>query len=780
MSEKDESGSNISELEERIKYAEGINRLTLDALDQAAQLGDFQTSINKLHSHSLILEETRSRILTLIPFEATAFYLVDENTSEFYLENCVPGEYTPLLQSEVEKCIENGTFAWAMREQRPLFLSTGDESKKILLHVMTTTSRTRGMFLGVLAHGEMDVPLVSLSMLSIILRYSANALESFALYSMIKNMNENLEQMVEKRTRKLQYLLNFEDLVSRILTNFIDKPPEETCCTILDGLRSVAQFTGAGKYFISFFEEDEEMSDCVKNLVNSCAVSTPKEFSIVSSTEYNYFLKHIRGKRSLYIPDISKLPDSAAKEKTFLQSGNVDSAVVVPMISGKSPAGFFGFGLKKTGTGWYDEINELLIIVGEIFINALNRTRTEMALKSSREQLRQAQKMEALGQLAGGVAHDFNNILTSIIIASEVSLAFPGLQDKIVKKFREILGSAERGANLTRQLLAISRKQLIKPRLLDVGNITFELNKMLTRLISEDIEILLEPGGDLPPIKADPGQVEQVLINLTVNARDAISDNPLPGAEKKIHISVSHVELGDNEVIQNIIPRRGGYIRIRVADTGMGIENEILNRVFEPFFTTKNEGKGTGLGLATVYGIVKQNDGGITVESEAGKGTTFNVFWPTVETAATEIEKPAAVKFLSGGDETILLVEDDESVRMAMEEYLLAVGYTVLTAPNGKAAIELAELYEQDGGGTVQLVLTDVMMPEMNGRELADALRNRLPGIKIIFTTGYSDDPLSITESLPPDSRFIQKPYSVKELSKLIRELLDPAARGPS
>jgi len=281
MSEEQKNGSNISELEERIKYVEGINRLTLDALDQAARLGDFQTSIDKLHSHSLILEETRSRVLTLISFEAVAFYLVDENTSEFQPEYCKPGDYAPLLQSEVDKFIDNGTFAWAMREQRPLFLSTVDESKKILLHVMTTSSRTRGMFVGLLAHGEIDVPLVSLSMLSIILRYSANALESFALYSMIKNINENLEQMVEKRTGKLQFQLNFENLVSRILASFIDTPPEETCRTIQNGLRSVAQFTDAGNYFISFFEEDEEMSDCVKGLVYSRAVPPPERFFYV-------------------------------------------------------------------------------------------------------------------------------------------------------------------------------------------------------------------------------------------------------------------------------------------------------------------------------------------------------------------------------------------------------------------------------------------------------------------------------------------------------------------
>ena len=582
-----------------------------------------------------------------------------------------------------------------------------------------------------------------------------------------------LEQMVADRTQTLQYQLKFENLISSVLTTFINIPPADIHSVIQDALASIADFAGAENYFISYFEECEEPDDCETCTVYSGDTSSTGKFSVIKNVEFHHLFKHTADKEWLYIPDISQLPGASPKEKKFFQVNGIKSVIIVPMVSESSHAGFFGFGFKGTKGSKARDIGALLIIVRKVFISALNRVKTEVALQRSREQLRHAQKMEALGQLAGGVAHDFNNILTSIIIASEVSLSTPGLHDSISEKFQEILKSAERGSNLTRQLLAISRKQVIKPRLLDVGNIIFELNRMLSRLIRRDIEILLEPGRDLPPIKADPGQVEQVLINLAVNARDAICDNPVAGAEKKIHISISKIELGDNEVSQNIIPRPGNYIRIQVSDTGMGMEKEILNRVFEPFFTTKNEGKGTGLGLATVYGIVKQNEGGITVESEPGKGTVFNVFWPTVETAASEMEKPAAAKFQMGGDETILLVEDDDTVRMAMEEYLLAVGYTVLTAPNGKVAMEIVEQLEQDGGRRVQLLLTDVMMPVMNGRELADVIKKRLPGIKIIFTTGYSDDPLSITESLQPDSRFIQKPYSVKELSKLIRELLD-------
>jgi signal transduction histidine kinase/ActR/RegA family two-component response regulator len=769
MRKDQKSGSKKSQLEARIQYLEGINQLTLDALDQAARLGDFQTSINKLHSPSLILEETRSRIRSLIPFEADAFYMVDESNSEFYLEECAPEEYRSTFLEEIENFIENGTFAWAMRDERPIFVAASDGKKKILLHIMTTSSRVRGMFAGILTHGEMDVPLVSLSLMSIILRYSANALESFELYSMIRGINKNLEQTVKDRTKELQYQLDFEHLVAGIMPTFVNITPEGTCHAVKDSLHLISKFIGADKNFIAIFEENEDLLGCLLDAGCSDKVMAPTAFSIRDSAEYPYILEHTRKEEALFIPALSALPDSANKEKEFLRSLKLKSAVMVPMLSGTTPLGFFGFGFKKAEPGWSLEIGKLLIIVGEIFVSALKRMKTEIALQNSREQLRQAQKMEALGRLAGGVAHDFNNILTAITIAAEVSLQYPGIQDKVVHKFHEILRSSERATNLTRQLLAVSRRQMIKPRLLDVSMVTWELSKMLSRLIPEDIEIIIEPGENLPPIKADPGQIEQILINLAVNARDAIDDNPTIQAEKTITINISKTLLGHVETAQNIVPKPGVYIQIRVSDTGIGMDEETCGKIFEPFFTTKKEEKGTGLGLATVYGIVKQNNGGITVESEPGKGTAFNIFWPEAETPhVAEMEAPLP-NHETGGEETILLVEDDADIRKKVLELLLAKGYNVLEAANGQAALEKAKEHK----GPVHLLVTDVTMPVMDGNELADRLRKIMPNIKIIFTSGYTDDPLSITESLPANSLFIQKPYSVKNITKLIRELLD-------
>lgn len=769
MNKERKSRSNKSQLEARIHYLEGINQLTLDALDQAARLGDFQTSINKLHSPAKILEETRSRIRSLIPFEADAFYMVNESNSEFYLEECKPETYRDTFLEEIEIFIENGTFAWAMREERPIIISTSDGKKKILLHIMTTSSRMRGMFAGVLTHGELDVPLISLSMMSIILRYSANALESFQLYSMIRGINKNLEQTVKDRTRELQYQLEFEHLVAGILPTFVNITPEGTCCAVKDSLSHISQFIGADKNFFAIFEENEDLLSCFLDAGCSPSALSPTEFSILDRSEYPYISKNIRIQDSLFIPDVAALPASAGREKEFFRSLGMNSALVVPMLLGTSPMGFFGFGFKKNNPPWSMDTGRLLVIVGEIFVSAIKRMKTEIALQSSREQLRHAQKMEALGRLAGGVAHDFNNILTAITIAAEVSMHYPGIQEKVHQKFKEILKSAERATNLTRQLLAVSRRQMIKPRLLDVSLVTWELSKMLSRLIPEDIDIIIEPGEKLPHIKADSGQIEQILINLAVNARDAIEDNPTPNVEKTITINISKTVLGEREVEQNIVPKKGIYILIRVSDTGVGMDQETRRKIFEPFFTTKKEEKGTGLGLATVYGIVKQNNGGITVESETGKGTHFNVFWPIAEVSeVSEVEVPQP-NHNRGGEETILLVEDDADIRKKVLELLKTRGYTLLEAANGQAALEMVREYKE----SVHLLITDVMMPILDGRELADALRKIIPDIKIIFTSGYNDDPLSITESLPPNALFIQKPYSVKNITSLIRQLLD-------
>jgi CheY-like chemotaxis protein len=306
---------------------------------------------------------------------------------------------------------------------------------------------------------------------------------------------------------------------------------------------------------------------------------------------------------------------------------------------------------------------------------------------------------------------------------------------------------------------------------LDINEVALDIEKMLSRLIPKDIKIILELGNNLPPIKADPGQIDQILMNLAVNSQDALREHPNPSIDKKLIINISYVQLGNNdrEVRQKIVNEKGDYIRISFSDNGAGMDEDTCQRVFEPFFTTKEEGKGTGLGLSTVYGIVQQNNGGITVESTPGKGTAFYIYWPCIQTSDGTGQKSTINVKAASGIETILLVEDDPTIKNTMENLLTSLGYKVLTADNGKIALKKAKKYP----GSLDLLLTDIIMPAMDGVKLAAVLREQRPSIKMIFTTGCINSPHPFLQSLPPRSRFIQKPYSINSIAAVIRELLD-------
>ncbi|MBI1882080.1 MAG: PAS domain S-box protein, partial [Chloroflexi bacterium] len=380
-------------------------------------------------------------------------------------------------------------------------------------------------------------------------------------------------------------------------------------------------------------------------------------------------------------------------------------------------------------------------------------------------QYHQSQKMEAIGQLAGGIAHDFNNLVTVINGYSELVLhRYLGQSDPSRKFLEEIKKAGERAASLTGQLLAFSRKQVLQPKILDLNRVVVEVNKMLQRLIGENIEVttLLVPG--LAPIKADPNQLEQVLINLAVNARDAM---PSGG---KLTIETANVTLDLAYARQHAEVTPGEYVMLTVSDTGVGMTEAIKARIFEPFFTTKEQGKGTGLGLATCFGIVKQSGGSIEVYSELGRGTTFKVYLPCIEEAISCSTKPVEADKLPYGTETILLVEDGVSVRTLAANVLREQGYTVLEAANGEEALYLIQGQPET---ELHLVLTDVVMPQMGGRELADQLKTVRPDIKVLFTSGYPDDAIVHHGVLEPGIAFLEKPFTLAALARKVREVLD-------
>jgi two-component system, cell cycle sensor histidine kinase and response regulator CckA len=378
-------------------------------------------------------------------------------------------------------------------------------------------------------------------------------------------------------------------------------------------------------------------------------------------------------------------------------------------------------------------------------------------------QFLQAQKMEAVGQLAGGVAHDFNNLLTIITGYSDLVLAGLDHRDDTRAMIEEIHKAGERAASLTRQLLAFSRKQVLQPRVLDLNDLVADVQKMLGRLIGEDIQLFTTLSPSLGPVKADPGQIEQILVNLAVNARDA-----MPGGGKLV-VETSDVKVDAASTRDRPELRPGRYAVLRFTDTGCGMDKATLDRIFEPFFTTKSQGQGTGLGLATVYGIVKQSGGYIYAHSEIGKGSKFETYLPVVEEDARFTEAPRRRGPAPGGIETVLLVEDEQGVRELACQVLQMNGYKVLEAQNGRDALQVAE----NNGGKVDLLLTDVVMPHLGGRGLAEQVATINPGVKVLYMSGYTDDAVIRTGVFESENEFLQKPFTTAALLDKVREVLD-------
>ncbi len=391
------------------------------------------------------------------------------------------------------------------------------------------------------------------------------------------------------------------------------------------------------------------------------------------------------------------------------------------------------------------------------------RKRAEEALRQSEEQLRQSQKLEAVGQLAGGIAHDFNNLLTIISGYSDLALRNLDKDNPIRTNIEEIRRAGQRAATLTRQLLAFSRKQVLQPKVLRLNRIVADVEKMLRRLIGEDIDLLtlLEPS--LGQIKADPGQIEQVIVNLVVNARDAM---PQGG---KLTVETANVYLDNNYARKHVAILPGHYVMLAVSDTGCGMSPETSARAFEPFFTTKDAGKGTGLGLSTVYGIVKQSGGNVWAYSEEGRGSTFKIYLPRVdEVVSGELDRDFPNE-LPQGRETILLAEDEDQVRRMTRKILEMNGYRVIEAGNGEEALLVYEEHK----GRFDLVLTDAVMPLMSGRELAESLKFLDPNVKLLFMSGYTDDAIVRHGLLDDELAFLQKPFTPDALMRKVREVLD-------
>ncbi len=392
------------------------------------------------------------------------------------------------------------------------------------------------------------------------------------------------------------------------------------------------------------------------------------------------------------------------------------------------------------------------------------RTDALELLHDTEKQLIQSQKLEAVGRLAGGISHDFNNLLTVILGYSDIMKRSLQAGDPLRRNVDEIIKASERAASLTRQLLAFSRKQVMQPRVFDLETVVGDLEKMLRRMIGEDIELRVTTEVDLGNIKADPVQLEQVIMNLVINARDAM---PKGG---KLSIEMSNVYLDESYSQDHVSVVPGDYVMLAISDTGCGMDEETRQRIFEPFFTTKEQGKGTGLGLSTVYGIVKQSGGNIWVYSEEGHGTTFKIYFPRVTAQAEEYKRASNGLKMPEGSETILLVEDAELVRTLARQVLETAGYRVLEAANADAAIRLCDSIN---GDRIDLLLTDVVMPGMSGNDMSRILLVKHPGMPVLYMSGYTDEAIVQHGVLEPGINFLQKPFTPAALATKVREVLD-------
>ncbi len=446
-----------------------------------------------------------------------------------------------------------------------------------------------------------------------------------------------------------------------------------------------------------------------------------------------------------------------------LRQQGIASLLLVPLVIEGEVVGSLGLASLEPRRFSTEEIN-LTWSVADQLAGVLARVWLEEKRRQLEEQYYQAQKMEAIGRLTAGVAHDFNNLLTAINGFAELIQAQLRPDDPVQEMVAAVLRSGQRAASLVRQLLAFSRKQIIQPQVLNLNTIVAELDKMLQRIIGEDIHLKTVLASDLWPVKVDPAQLEQVIANLVVNARDAM---PAGG---QLTIETANVVIDDNYVESHLDTQPGNYVLLAISDTGSGMSREVQAHLFEPFFTTKEIGRGTGLGLATVYGIVKQSGGHIWVYSEEGIGTTFKIYLPAVE---EKITRPSAFlqtgPELPVGSETILLVEDNTGVRELLRQVLPSLGYTLVEAENGQEALRLLADYPDP----IHLLLTDVVMPGISGKTLAEEASRTRPGLKMLFMSGYTDEAIVQHGVSDAEAAFLQKPFSLMALAAKIRSVLD-------
>ncbi|MGV8074716.1 MAG: response regulator [Syntrophobacteraceae bacterium] len=688
-------------LEDRVQYLEEVTRFALDTLEMAASLGDFQSSINKLQDASIILDETRLRVQRLINFNAVSFYLVDENTSEFSLSLVHPVEHEFLVQEEVESLIDNGSFAWALREKKPVIVSSKDHEKQLILHVMATSSRIRGMFVGVLEKNRADIPDITLSLLSIILLNSSNALESFELYKMIREISKNLET-------KENYKVLFEAAPDGV--------------AVVDARGNIVDCNEAFQNLVGFGCEDMVGKHATEFLVDNYRDLFESRFLLLKKEGFFEGEAEIVDRRGSVIPVWSRAKAIYEKDKSF-----VCSVVYSRDIS---------------------------------LVKQAEKEKEKLQAK-----LQRAQKMEALGTLAGGVAHDLNNVLVGLVGYPELMLMQIPEESKLRKHILSIQKSGEKAAAIVQDLLTLARRGVALTEVVDLNRIISDYlqSPEYERLRKLYPDISFETGleKDLLNVVGTPVHLSKTLMNLVHNAAEAISG---PG---KVIVSTKsqYVEKpikGYDEV------KEGNYAVLTVSDTGEGIAPNDIERIFEPFYTKKVMGRsGTGLGLAVVWGTVKDHGGYIDVRSAVGVGTTFKLYFPGTRKELKKNKSEFCLEDHCGHGETILIVDDVEEQREIASEMLNRLGYSVTAVSSGEEAMEFMKK------GSADLLILDMIMdPGLDGLETYRNILKLHPRQKAIIVSGFSETERVKEARKLGVGAYIKKPFLFETLGEAVRDEL--------
>jgi PAS domain S-box-containing protein len=563
----------------------------------------------------------------------------------------------------------------------------------------------------------------------------------------------------------LEFRCELEKIITSVSSHFINLATEEIDHGINLALEKIGRFVKADRsYFFAVLEN--KTSYC--NTHEWCAegiLPQKERCQDLPFTSLPWFSAHMKRDDVFLVPSVAQLPSEAAAEKAEFEAQQIQSLVCVPAMARGELIGFLGFDSVQEARSWDEDSLSLLRITGEIIMAALQRKRAEEALRRSEEQLQQSQKMDAIGRLAGGIAHDFNNLLTAILGYCNLLNRATSVTAHTHEQVREIEKAADRAAALTNQLLAFSRQQVQTPRVFNLNDAIQEMSNLFLRLVGESITVSFELDPKLGPIRADSMQLEQVMMNLVINARDAMPT----GGRVEITTHNLTVDAALAQVLE--LPFQGPCVVAKVSDTGCGMDEQTKSRIFEPFFTTKEPGKGVGLGLAMVYGLVQQSRGVIKVKSRPQVGTTFEIYLPCVADRQDPMPSRPAPQPLPSGCETILLVEDEDSVRQLVAHMLTQSGYTVWEAVNGKEALQILDQHR-----IIDLLITDVVMPVMGGRELVAQLPEAHSRLPVIFISGYANDtPVTALKSGQP--AFIPKPFSLDVLAKKTREVLDLSHR---